>query len=267
MFGATADSAIGQRGSVLLAAPDPDAALTRLMADASGGQIGTFAGRGRRADGAEFDAAIELHEAGDYGREGFAMLVHDLTTDRSWRAFAESSAAAELALRQEADVAQRHLATLQHVTDPVLNTLPACEAATALLDRLRAAIDADGVALVRTGAFRRRVVVTTASLDADGGIDRRQNDARPQHDRILLIQNDQARVAASSLVNWPKTVTSLIAVPVLCGGTVEGTIEVVGRRPRRSTEWEIALVQVVAARIAGRVHDESYLDAEADAVA
>jgi hypothetical protein len=42
---------------------------------------------------------------------------------------------------------------------------------------------------------------------------------------------------------------------------------VVGRRPRRSTEWEIALVQVVAARIAGRVHDESYLDAEADAVA
>jgi GAF domain-containing protein len=66
-----------------------------------------------------------------------------------------------------------------------------------------------------------------------------------------------------SLVNWPETVTSLIAVPVVSGGTIEGAIEVVGLRSRRSTEWEIALVQVVAARIAGRMQDESYLDAGA----
>jgi PAS domain S-box-containing protein len=263
MFETPADQMIGQRASALFASSDPEATLTRLIADASGGQVGRFAGRARRANGAEFEVEIELHEAGDYGREGFAMILRDLTTDQSWRAFAESAAEAQTALRQEADLAQRQLATLQHVTDPALNTLPAFESATTLLERLRDAIDADGVALVRTGAFRRRVVVTTASLEAEGGIGRRQNDARLQNDRILVIQNDSARVVAMSLVNWPKTVTSLIAVPVLCGATLEGTIEVVSRRARRSTDWELALVQVVAARIAGRVQDDSYLDADA----
>jgi hypothetical protein len=233
------------------------------MADASGGQVGRYTGRGRRADGREFQADVQLYEAGEYGRQGFAMIVRDLTTDQSWRAFAESAAEMQTALRDEADLAQRQLATLQHVTDPVLNTLPAVDAATALLERLRDAIDADGVALIRTGAFRRRVVVTAASIEVDGGIDRRQNEARQQTDRILVIQNDATRIAAMSLVNWPKTVTSLMAVPVLCGATLEATIEVVSRRARRSTEWEIALVQVVAARIAGRVQDDSYLDADA----
>jgi PAS domain S-box-containing protein len=263
MFDTSSDQIVGQRASSLLASPDPDAALTRLIGDASGGQVGRFAGHGRRADGSEFDVDVELHEAGDYGREGFAMIVRDLTSEHSWRAFAASAAETQTALREEADLAQRQLATLQHVTDPVLNTLPALESATALLERLRDAIDADGVALIRTGAFRRRVVVTNASLEPDGGSDRRQNEARQQNDRILVIQNDAARVVTVSLVNWPKTVTSLMAVPVLCGAKLEGTIEVVGRRARRSTEWEIALVQVVAARIAGRVHDDSYLDANA----
>ena len=37
-------------------------------------------------------------------------------------------------------------------------------------------------------------------------------------------------------------------------------MEVVNRTGRRATEWEIALVQVVAARIAGFLEDESYTD-------
>jgi hypothetical protein len=36
---------------------------------------------------------------------------------------------------------------------------------------------------------------------------------------------------------------------------VEGTIDGVDRRGRRSTEWEIALMQVVAARVAGLARD------------
>jgi hypothetical protein len=38
---------------------------------------------------------------------------------------------------------------------------------------------------------------------------------------------------------------------VLHGGRLQGAIEVVDLRGRRSTEWEIALIQVVAARTAG----------------
>jgi hypothetical protein len=47
----------------------------------------------------------------------------------------------------------------------------------------------------------------------------------------------------------------LITVPVLNGGRLQGAIEVVDLRGRRSTEWEIALIQVVAARTAGMPHD------------
>jgi PAS domain-containing protein len=238
--------------------------LGRAMAAARSGGVGTFEARVARADGSTFDADFEIRSLTGNRFDGFLMLVRDRTREQEWEAFAAASADAQVMLREEADIAHRQLATLQHVTDPMLNLLPPAQTAVALLDRLRAAIDADGVALIRIGPFRRRIVSLNESLLAQGAAERRQNDARtPQDDRILVIQNDAARVAAMSLVNWPETVSSLIAVPVVSGGTIEGTIEVVGMRSRRSTEWEIALVQVVAARVAGRLQDESYLDAGA----
>src|SRR5262249_36113772 len=254
----------GARGSVLSADRAADAFLTRLLGNASGGATGRFRGRHRRADGSVFEGDVELKELGPHVRDGYGLIVRDRTREEGWRAFAAESAETQTALRDEADLAQRQLATLQHVTDPALNALSASQSATALPDRLRAALAADGAALVRVGAFRRRLTSANEQLLDEGINDRRQNDARaPQDDRILLIHNDPARVAALSLVNWPETVSSLIAVPVLAGGVVEGAIEVVGLRSRRSTEWEIALVQVVAARIAGRLQDESDLDAGA----
>jgi hypothetical protein len=238
--------------------------LGQAMAAARSGAVGTFEAHVTRTDGSTFDADFEIRTLTGNRFDGFLMLVRDRTREQEWKAFAAASADAQVVLREEADVAHRQLATLQHVTDPMLNLLPPAQTAVALLDRLRAAIDADGVALIRIGPFRRRIVSLNDTLMAQGAAERRQNDARtPQDDRILVIQNDAARVAAMSLVNWPETVSSLIAVPVVSGGTIEGTIEVVGMRSRRSTEWEIALVQVVAARIAGRLQDESYLDAGA----
>src|SRR6185295_12945139 len=102
----------------------------------------------------------------------------DRTRENAWRAFADSSAELQAALRDEADVAHRQLATLQHVTDPSVNALPASQAAAALLERLRAAIDADGAALVRVGAFRRRLISVNEQLQEEGVAERRQNDAR-----------------------------------------------------------------------------------------
>jgi hypothetical protein len=255
-------SMLGHPAAQLLGESDADAFEGALRA-AREGRAGRVSARVDRGDGRSFDADIEIHALTGNRFDGFVMLVRDRTREQQWDAFAASSADAQVALREEADVAHRQLATLQHVTDPSLNALPASQAAAALLERLRVAIDADGVALIRVGPFRRRIVSLGDSLAAQGAAERRQNDARTPQDRVLLVQNDAARVAAMSLVNWPETVTSLIAVPVVSGGTIEGAIEVVGLRSRRSTEWEIALVQVVAARIAGRMQDESYLDAGA----
>jgi GAF domain-containing protein len=81
--------------------------------------------------------------------------------------------------------------------------------------------------------------------------------------RTLVIQNDPARVAELSLAGWPETVSSMIAVPVMYAGRVEGAIEVVGLRGRRSTEWEIAVIQVVAGRFAGRTLGERYVRTDA----
>jgi len=131
---------------------------------------------------------------------------------------------------------------------------------TALLDRLREAVDADGVALVRGAGPRRRVVAAREGLQPTGAADRAD---RTPDERTLLIQNDPVRVAEMSLAGWPETVSAMIAVPVMYAGRLEGTIEVVGLRGRRSTEWEIAVIQVVAGRFAGRTLGESYLRAGA----
>jgi signal transduction protein with GAF and PtsI domain len=68
-------------------------------------------------------------------------------------------------------------------------------------------------------------------------------------------------VAEVSAAVWPDDVSSLIAVPLVRAGSTTAVLEVVNRTGRRATEWEIALVQVVAARIAGFLANESNLDA------
>jgi GAF domain-containing protein len=261
LFGRDA-SVEGAPASALLGA-ESAAAFDGALRAARGGGTGRLDAAVWRPDGSGFDAEIEVRPLTANRFDGMVMLVRDRTREHEWNAFAASSADAQVALREEADVAHRQLATLQHVTDPTLNALPASQAAAALLDRLRVAIDADGAALIRVGPFRRRILSLSDSLAAQGAADRRQNDARAPQDRVLLVHNDPARVSSMSLVSWPETVSSLIAVPVVSGGNVEGAIEVVGLRSRRSTEWEIALVQVVAARIAGRLQDESYAGAVA----
>ena len=80
-----------------------------------------------------------------------------------------------------------------------------------------------------------------------------------------MIHNDPAAVAEVSAAVWPDDVSSLIAVPLVRAGSTTAVMEVVNRTGRRATEWEIALVQVVAARIAGFLEDESLVGAAARA--
>ena len=80
-----------------------------------------------------------------------------------------------------------------------------------------------------------------------------------------MIHNDPAAVAEVSAAVWPDDVSSLIAVPLVRAGSTTAVLEVVNRTGRRATEWEIALVQVVAARMAGFLEDGSYMDAAAGA--
>jgi PAS domain S-box-containing protein len=225
---------------------------------------GGYRGRQHRADGTVFDGEVEISPLSRGGADGFAVVVHDLTRQHAWEAFATSSAETHAVLRQEADTAHRQLATLQDVTDPSLNALTGGDLVTTLLDRLRAAIGAEGIAFADVGRFRPRVFCAPGGVQCAGGVNRHRAESRSQQSaRTLLIHNDGLRVAEMSVVEWPEGVSSLIAVPVVRAGITQAVIEVVNMRGRRSTEWEIALVQVVAARIAGLVRDDAYADAGA----
>ena len=78
-----------------------------------------------------------------------------------------------------------------------------------------------------------------------------------------MIHNDPAAVAEVSAAVWPDDVSSLIAVPLVRAGSASAVLEVVNRTVHRATEWEIALVQVVAARMAGFLQDDYYPNAAA----
>jgi len=261
LYGHRAETLIGGSAAVLFGGPSPEAAFEALLADAAGGTGARTTAPQRHADGTVFDADIELASTSPGGGEGFVMLVRDKTAEQQRQAVAAAAAEAQRALRQEADVAQRHLATLQAVTDPSLNGWSPSNLIAELLGRVRDAVRADGIAVVLVrGLNAPRILPTRNGLHPEGVADKSMPElAGSATSRVIFVQNDHAQVVERSLLKWPKDVASLISVPVVLGGTVEGVVEVVDRRGRRSTEWEIALLQVVAARVAGLVGDRGHM--------
>lgn len=252
----------GLRGlsfATLFSEPPPGEELSRILRDARENPVSRRA-RHRRGDDTEFEADIEIARLLKGRFSGFSMVVHDCSRHQAWEAFAQSAADAQVALRREAYVAHQQLATLQNMTDPALDTVGGIDGLTMLLDRLGPAVGADGVALVDLGAAGARVLFASDGLrgrirdERASGV---EGSHRHQPGHTLLIHNDAERVAEMSLVRWPEGVVSLIAVPVARRGNTLAVLEVVNTRGRRSTEWDLALIQVVAARSAGLSRDES----------
>jgi PAS domain S-box-containing protein len=263
LYGRKRDDMLGSSVSALFSPELSDEKLAGLLSEAMSGAA-EHTGPHRRVDGTFFTADVEFKPLSRGGYDGFTMIVRDLTRQEAWDAFATSATEAHARLRSEADVAHDQLATLQYLTDPSLNTLDSAALVKTLLNRLRSAIEAEGIAVVHTGRFERHVVC------ASGLQCMRRASQLPPDDlsgdepvRALIIHNDAASVSEMSTGQWPAGVSSLIAVPVVCAGSTEAVIEVVSATRRRATEWEIALIQVVAARIAGLIHHDPFADAGA----
>jgi len=233
----------------------------RLLAEARGATTRRSC-RQVRVDGTMFEAEIEVSPVSPHGRDGFTMIVRDLTHQQA-RAVADwSTAETQAQLRGEVERAQRQLLTLQDLTDPTLNLLGAGQFVSELLDRLRAAIHAEGIALIDFDRHARDLFCASEGLQ----VHRRPGAAvTTDTARTVMIHNDPAAVAEVSAAVWPDDMSSLIAVPLVRAGSTTAVMEVVNRTGRRATDWEIALVQVVAARIAGFLEDESYVGAAARA--
>lgn len=257
LYGFPAEAVRGRSASALFPHGDADAVCRAMFTETERGTVARRTVWQRRSDGNYFEADVNLTRTTALGGDGFAMVVRDRTLERERQVNAEAAANANRALRDEADVAQSQLAALQAVTDPSLNEWAPPHLVSELLERLRGVIHADGVALVlMRGVGAPRVYSTPDGLHP-GGLSERASPDLSGHasSRVVFVHNDPARVVEQSYLRWPEGTSSLIAVPLVHAGEVEGTIEVVDRRGRRSTEWEIALMQVVAARVAGLARD------------
>jgi len=231
-------------------------ALRSLLEQAQARGAVTSRGTHRRFDGTLFDAEVQLRYLATTDGGAFVMLVHDLTDRQAAEAFARNATERQHELREEVTLAHDQLASLELVTDPYLNAMPGKEAIATLLDRLRTTVKADGIAIVRRAGFRPRLFWSPEGLKPKPPMGRPASDEAAG--RTLLLHNDPARVSELSVVRWPDGVRSMIAVPLLQGGQTHATMEVVYQRGPRSTDWEIALIQVAAARAASLLPDESY---------
>ena len=254
LYGFESSQMLGTGAAILFGAPGRQD-FPRLLAEAHGA-VNRRSYRQVRADGTTFEAEIEISSFSQDGLDGFTMIVRDLTRQHARAATDWSTAQAQAELRGEMELAQRQLLTLQEVTDPALNSLGAVQFVSELLERLRSAVHAEGIALIDVQP-PHQLFCSSTGLQCQRAEHRPAAVATADTARATMIHNDPAGVAEMSAAVWPDDVSSLIAVPVVRAGSTMAVMEVVNRTGRRATEFEIALVQVVSARIAGFLHDDA----------
>jgi PAS domain S-box-containing protein len=261
VYGIESSEMVGRSAATLFDEPG-EADVSRLLSEARRAST-RHTCRQLRAKGTTFAAEIEISPLGSGGLDGFTMIVRDLTHQQARAAADCSTAEAQAQLRAEVELAQQQLSTLQDLVDPTLNSLADLQIITALVDRLRTAINAEGIALIHLGRLPRHLCCASSGLQCQL-LNHRPVVNVTDTARTWMIHNDPSGVAEVSAAVWPNEVSSLIAVPVVRAGSKQAVLEVVNRTGRRATEWEIALVQVVAARIAGFLEDESHTDSGAN---
>jgi PAS domain S-box-containing protein len=206
------------------------------------------AGVHRREDGAEMHVELELKPFHNGDARGFTLSVHDLAKVLEWDDYRLAAGSAQAALQRAADDARQQLAALESLTDPSLNPFEGPAMVVELLERLRAAVQAEGVGLGQPGRLTAGVLAARGVQPAGARVGADTLHVVPG--RAAVVHNDPARVQQLSLLRWPSDVASMLVVPVVHDGRVLSTIEVVSVRPRQVSEWDVALARVAADRLA-----------------
>jgi PAS domain S-box-containing protein len=249
MYGYTADQVLGSNASSILGGSGRPAAVDELLTTEGEGELVRRRSVHRRADGTAVHVDFAIKGCGFQDPEHFTIAVQDLSARRETEAFREAALRAQTALQQSADDTRAQLETLEALTDPTFSVMAGSATPEELLERLRAAVRADGIALVQIGRNVTRVVAA-AGLRPSGVNPSGPPGNMPLDRRLALVHNDPARVAQVSAVVWPATVSSLIVVPVCQAASVAFRMEVVNERRASASEWDLALTRVVADRLA-----------------
>jgi hypothetical protein len=172
-------------------------------------------------------------------------------SDRHERLRAESTAEREAVLGQ-LDATAGQLQRVELLTDPALSELPTGPLLDELLRRLHATLGADTAVLVDA----RRPAEPAIFGPSAGAVAVRRDrlttylTSGVPSARVHLVQNDPARLAETSVIAWRDQVATLVSVRVVCAGISLGVIEIAMKRARRWTDWDTALLRVVADRAA-----------------
>ena len=166
--------------------------------------------------------------------------------------FRAEARAEQEAMLGKLDATAGQLQRLEVLTDPALSELSTGGVLDELLQRLQTTLAADAAVLVdlrdpnvpavfgppaSTVAVRRDVLKKKAA-------------AGERSTRIHLVQNDPERLSDTSVIAWRTPVATLVSAPVVCAGATLGVVEIAMERARRWTDWDTALLRVVADRAA-----------------
>ncbi len=193
---------------------------------------------------------------GEGGRPGRMIGVAQDITDRK-RVEEERTRLfeSEQASRAEVQAALDRLRAIQSVTDTALAHLVLDDLLHELLGRVRAALSTDTATVLLLSEDR-----TYLTTRASQGMDERE----PEDVRIPLGRGIAGRVAAGAVplivddisrveVVRPvvrERIRSLLGVPLVVEGQVVGVLEVATFQPRRFTDEDLRLLQLVADRVA-----------------
>ncbi len=240
----------------------PPGAAARLLFLAEGLSVAFIVSAFRsRVQAGESRLATAEATITDLRRQDRHERLLDIERHREWDEYRQAAANAQAALQQAADDTREQLASLESLTDPSLNPFGGDAMVTELLERLRASVRADGAALLQParsgmGVVAARGLQPSPAPIADEGL-------RLSPGRVAVVHNDPARVEQLSALRWSADVASLLVVPVVYNGQVWSAIEVVSERPRQVSDWDVALVRIVADRLAAVVVRDRNLAAKA----
>ena len=261
LFGYSPEHAIGMSASALLPEPERlDDFLSRAW------ECGAVSGSGvsHRCDGGPIDTTFELRRYCDIDMNGYTFTVTDVASRREWDEYRIAAVRVQRALQQAVDEAKEQLAALESVIDPSLSPLEGLAAVEELLERLRTTIGADGAALVQDGRGARATAGGGLQPLAPASVRRESRGLSVS--RVTLVHNDRERVAHTAAIEWPGEVSSLMVVPVAVHGEAGSRIEVVSARPKRATDWDVALARIAADRLTGFVAQDDHHDSLGPAV-
>jgi PAS domain S-box-containing protein len=276
IFGFSAEEAVGKSISVITPVEKVVEQQEVVAGLARGTSIRHFETVRMRKNGELIDVLLTVSPIKDRdGRiVGASMIVRDISGEKLARRQREELLNSEQAARGQAEKALSMLRRLQMVTDIALPQLTLQQLMTALLNRLRSALDADAAQILLVDPDGR-YLLPTSSVGLREEL-RRAEVKLPIGRGIAgtiavspegLIFEDLSRVEAITPF-LPMQLSSLVGAPLKVGGRVIGVIHAGTQKPHKFTVDDLNLIHLVADRAASaiertRLHETQQVAREA----